>query len=439
MQSMNLKLAAIYILGFIVLVVCQPESSGSDFDGQVSPQSLVSKPAQSNKLTRDLKFKNDPTVSYCEVPLNDFSRYSGYRDLKLYPSASVSKVFLSAWVLKKLGPQFKFTHEWRYQKNADGSFDVYMNTQLDPVVNIEKSLYFMTELNKLGIKRIRNLYISSNTKVYLSVLTNPHIELEEVPISTNETVENLRIIFNSANWGEQTQIAIEKLRQSQKVIPTNFSVEKVSVVDEATKSKIANWDLHMTQSVEIKKYLKEVNTNSNNYISDALFSYLGGSKKFYQFQQVDLGLTKNDLYMLTGSGLATMTGGQRSDNLANCYSIAKVMNYVYLHSQKQKYNLGEILLNVGTDQGTYQPDNMVFNQSTVVKTGRLYDVPTLNLSGVVSTKYGPVAFAFLGHDFDNADELNMQSKRDTLLQSILDYYTEAPVAFKKVKLDTIFF
>lgn len=435
---MNLKLAGVYLLVFSVLVGCQPESSGSDFEGPISPQSLVSKPAQPNKLTRDLKFKNDQTVSYCEVPLNDFSRYSGYRDLKLYPSASVSKVFLSAWALKKLGPQFKFTHEWRYQKNNDGSFDVYMNTQFDPIINIEKSLYFITELNKLGIQRIRNLYISPNTRIYLSVLTNPHIELEQVPISIDETAENLRIIFNSANWGEQTQIAIEKLKQSHKAVPASFSVQKVSVVDQATQANLSNWNLHITQSVEIKKYLKEVNTNSNNYVSDALFSYLGGSKKFYQFQQSDLGLTKNDLYMLTGSGLATLNNGTRYDNLANCYSIAKVMNYIYLHSKKQKYNLGEILLNVGSDQGTYQP-NMVFNQSTVVKTGRLYDVPTLNLSGLVSTKYGPIAFAFLGHDFDNGDESIMQNKRDILLRSILDYYTEAPGAFKRVKLDTIFF
>ncbi len=438
MQSMNLKRAVIYLSGFIVLAGCQPETSGSDFDNEINPQSLVSKPAQPNKLSRDLKFKNDQTVSYCEVPLNDLTKYSGYRDLKLYPSASVSKVFLSAWVLNKFGSKFRFTHEWRYQKNTDGSFDVYMNTQLDPVINIEKSLFFITELNKLGIKKIRNLFIHPNTRIYLSVLSNPHIELIDVPISLNETVNNLKIIFNSANWGEQTENAIENLKQNKKPVPTNFSVEHVTVISEAQKQKMANWNLHITQSSEIKKYLKEVNTNSNNYISDALFSYLGGAKKFYQFQQTDLGLTNNDLYMLTGSGLATITSGKRYDNLANCYSVTKVMHYIYLHSQKQNYNLGEILLNVGTDQGTYQP-NMVINKSTVVKTGRLYDVPTLNLSGLVSTKYGPVAFAFLGHNFENAEETSMQNKRDTLLGSILDYYTEAPGAFKTFKLDTFFF
>ena len=438
MPNMNLKLAISYLSVFILLVGCQPDSSGSDFDEQITPQSLVSKPVQPNKLSRELKYKNDQTVSYCEVPLNDLGKYSGYRDLKLYPSASLSKVFLSAWVLNRLGSKFRFSHEWRYQKNADGSFDVYMNTQLDPVVNIEKSLYFMTELNRIGIKRIRNLYIHPQTRIYLSVLNNPHIELEDTPINLNETVANLKIIFNSVNWGEQTVMAIENLKRNNKPVPTTFSVQNVSAISEVQKAKLSNWNLHYTQSAEIKKYLKEVNTNSNNYISDALFNYLGGAKKFYQFQQIDLGLTKNDLYMLTGSGLATITAGQRYDNLANCYAITKVMHYIYLHSKKQNYNLGEILLNVGTDQGTYQP-NMVFNQSTVVKTGRLYDVPTLNLSGLVSTKYGPVAFAFLGHNFDNADETSMQNKRDTLVDSILDYYTEAPGAFKKYRLDTIFF
>ncbi|AZZ36481.1 hypothetical protein CIK05_06650 [Bdellovibrio sp. qaytius] len=440
------KKSLIISIAFIVLAGCTPGSSSSGIaDAVYSPKKEELIQVQPTaQPARSLLYKNDTTVSYCESSLDGTQNYSGYRDNKLYPSASVSKVFLTAFALSRLGTDYKFMHEWKLRKNANGTFDAYLNSNFDPVFNIEKALYSMAQLKRSGVANIRNLYISKSTRVYLSVLNNPHIELDSVPVNTDQSIDNLKLIFNSNNWGTQTDQARKNVTDFYELqgksidIPLTYSVQNVILDSNGqAAASFAGATVLNIQSTSLFRYLKEINLNSNNYMTDALFALLGGEMAFRQFQKDKLGLGLESLVMKTGSGLPVTINGERVDNKATCFSILKVMHFIKLVADQANLDLGYILLTAGLDHGTYETD-LAINKSVVLKTGRLYDVPTLNLAGIVSTQKGLMVFGFLGHDFSNEDEAEMMSKRDGLLGDLLNFYKEKPL-FKTLPQNDIFF
>ncbi|MFN3455826.1 MAG: D-alanyl-D-alanine carboxypeptidase [Pseudobdellovibrio sp.] len=435
---------------------CQPaaeqNSRNLDISGRVSEKELLVVD-KSTQQDRNLLYKDDPTVSYCEASLETTDRqpkfYSGFRDFKLYRSASLSKIFVTAWAINRLGAQYQFKQTWSVIKNKDKSFDVYFDSGGDPVFNIEKIQYALSQLSKSGLQSIRNLYVSPNTRIYLSVLSNPHAELKNVPVTAEETIDNLKLVLNSKNWAQQTLRARENILAHAKMyradvfnqlkLAQKFSVDKVLYdFDSQYKESFKNAFKIQIHSAPLYKYLKEINLSSNNYLSDALFSLLGGEKGFLTFQRNVLGLEMNHVYMRTGSGLPKIVQGQRYDNLASCYGLMRAIHFVKLAADQNSVNLGQLLLTAGLDLGgTYTTDYKI-NRSVVVKTGRLYEYPTLNLAGAVSTHQGLIAFAFLGHDFNNQNENIMKQKRDHLLNDVLSFYKEKPY-FSTIENNTIFF
>jgi len=429
------KIVSIIVV-LMFLFGCQPSDSTTLRLGDPTSEKLIQLGAADSKSTRKLPYSDDSTVSYCEVNLTTYEQkktvrqYSGTDDLKLYPAASLSKIYLTAFVIFKFGLEHQFTHTIKIKRYSDQSADVYLDSDLDPIYNIEKALYVMSLLQERGIRHIKHLYISQNTRVFLSVLSNPHIELTEVPVSLSETLQNFQLIFNSKNWGSQTQKAkvnlSSYLTQSGRNLRlvSDFSLDQVEVSD--SNPFIADEDF-VFYSAPMRDYLKEINVESNNYISDAFFNVLGGAQEFFAFQTQVLKLNADQLVMNTGSGLPVFAGQKRKDNRTTCRALIKALHYIKLKADSYQINLGDILLMPDLDAGTYDSQSVVINRSVVLKTGRLYDVPTLNLAGIASTGSGLMAFVFLGHNFDNADETLMKQKRDDFLSSLLNTYK--PVSF----------
>ncbi len=411
-------------------------SSNSEAKSPHAVTTIDSTVVRSQTNTRNLLYKNDPTISYCESTGGDINTYSGYRDLKPYALASVSKIFLSAWALNKLGPDYRFQMIWKFKKiSNDGTFDAILQTNYDPVVNIEKILLALAELKKNGVTKIRNLIIDETTHIYLSVLSNPHLELTDVPVTTNQTIENLNIILNSKNWSSQTQTALENLKNPE-TVPTQFSVEQISYLPrQQINTEGYNQTVQISSAI-LLKYLKNLNTFSNNYVTDSLFAFLGGAAEFENFQRNDLKIPKAELQIYTGSGLSTEVLGRRQDNLGSCLSVLKTLKYLDGLAVNNNLNLGHVLLTAGVDSGTYE-SNMTFNNNIVLKTGRLFDVPTLNVAGVSSSTEGHTYFAFMAHDFDNTDEANVKIKRDQLISDLIQFKQQRN-SFSTMGLDTLF-
>ena len=426
---------------------CQPSDSTTLRLNDPTSEKLIKLGTSESKSARRLPYSNDRTVSYCEVNLTTYEQkgavkqYSGTDDLKLYPAASLSKIYLTAFVINKLGLDHQFTYTIKIKRNDDQSADVYLDSESDPIFNIEKSLYIMSLLQNRGITHIRNLFISQETRVFLSVLSNPHIEFTEVPVSVSETLQNFQLIFNSKNWGSQTQKAKTNLSQfllqsgQNLQLVSDFSLEQATV---ASRDSFFADEEFIFHSATIRDYLKEINVESNNYLSDAFFNLLGGYPEFYRFQTQVLKINSDQLIFNTGSGLPVIVSQQRYDNQTTCRALIKALHYVKLKADSYQVNLGDLLLMPDLDQGTYDSQSVVVNRSVVLKTGRLYDVPTLNLAGIASTEQGLMAFVFLGHNFDNANEVLMKQKRDDFLSSLLKTYSQVPLFSKAKELDSIF-
>ncbi len=427
-RNLSVLAASVFLLG------CTPElsSQNTGHTPGLRTTELVQRPSKEvpSIIARDLSFQNDERISYCEVLSSDKKSYSGYRDQRLYPLASLSKVITTAWALKKLGPDHIIESTW-YLKPVNeqaGIFDAYLKTNYDPVFNIEKILYSLSLMQSAGVYQIRDLVIDETTRIYLSALTQPHIELDQVPISSSESAQNLQLILNSENWSTQTQDAKQRLlgwatKNKKNVrVPAQFSVRSVQV---RSSDKIAIGEY--TKQINLKsssllKYLKNLNVFSNNYISDSLFWYLGGVNDFQKFQSNELQLNSKELRLFTGSGLADSSSGVRKDNVCTCAAMLKVLNYIDVLAQKNGLNLGHFLYNPSEDlNGTFE-SNLNFTNQVVIKTGRLFENPALNVAGIASTEKGSLYFSFLGHDFSAEDAKDIESARDQMLKSVLRFY-----------------
>jgi serine-type D-Ala-D-Ala carboxypeptidase/endopeptidase (penicillin-binding protein 4) len=407
-------------------------------------------------LQRKLPKVNEAQITYCESVNGEAGQYSGVLDLKKYPLASLSKVILTAWALQVLGPEYRFETTWSLKKvsdgdsQSDGVYDAYLKSNYDPIMNIEKMFYMLNVLKSKGVKRIRNLVIDETTRVFLSVLNNPHFSNYDAPVSVNKSVENLQIILNSKNWGPQSMEARNNLNQYafQKnmvlTIPDFFSVDKVEYL-ESSKIDQSKYDQQVkVKSATLSKYLKEINVNSNNYMSDTLFNILGGTVKFKQFQTKILKINENDLSMLTGSGLPVTQISLRSDNKGTCISVLKTLKFLKLLAVQLNLNLGHVLLNPQQDDGTFTSESQFsFNNSVVLKTGRLLEVTALNLAGMAQLKSDlsgdrTLYFSYLAHDFNNENESEIKNIRDSFVQSFMNYFP-LKSSFASSQLDRIFF
>ena len=432
--------------GWAALVGCAP-SAGARTPQSTSEIELPTRPSDTVNITaREMIFENDERISYCEILENQTNSYTGIRDTQLEPIASLSKVITSAWAIATYGMDYRFESEWYLNPVAGkpGVFDAYLRTNYDPIVNSEKLVYFLSELNTLGVKSLRKLTIDESTRVYLSVLSQPHVELEKVPVTSDESKENLKLVFNSKNWAKRTLKARDNVQawaakqQKAMVIPSSFSVEQVVVQSSAEINKDAYTIKKIIPSAPLFKYLKNTNVYSNNYLADAIFASLGGAEAFKNFQKNKLQLSNKELNIYTGSGLPLETGGKRFDNLGSCFSMIKVLSYLRQISEKAQMNLGHLLLNPTTDaDGTFDSQSY-YSNAVVLKTGRLYENPAMNLAGFVSTEKGMLSFVFLGHDFSSSEAKEIDERRTEMLDDIYRNYSTSSV-FHTLSDYSIFF
>lgn len=418
------------LLSSVFLFSCSPDFSSQAGGRQITE--LVQRPSKEvpSIIARELNFQNDERISYCEILSSDKKSYSGYRDQKLYPLASLSKVITTAWALKKLGPDYSIESTWYFKpvNEQAGIYDAYLKTNYDPVFNIEKILYSLSLMKSAGIYQIRDLVIDETSRIYLSALSQPHIELDQIPISSAESAQNLQLLLNSENWSSQTQTAKQSLlgwaaRNKKNVdIPAKFSVKSVQVKSSSSITLDEYTKQITLKSSPLLKYLKNLNVFSNNYISDSLFWYLGGVNEFRKFQSTELQLSNNELQLFTGSGLADFQSGVRKDNLGTCVAMLKILNYIDVLAQKNGLNLGHFLYNPSQDSdGTFE-SNLNFTNQVVIKTGRLFENPALNVAGIASTVKGSLYFSFMGHGFSPEAALEIQKARDQMLKSALRFY-----------------
>ncbi|MGZ3804639.1 MAG: D-alanyl-D-alanine carboxypeptidase [Pseudobdellovibrionaceae bacterium] len=336
------------------------------------------------------------------------SNMQGDRSEELFEIASVSKVVTSYWAIHELEPYFKFRTRIHITPLGKNIFDVHIQGSRDPFWGRELTHFLFSQLNKKGVHEIRQLSFDENLLFRWSVISD---YIEPANPSPREITEAFKKhLANLANEYPQTRYEAAALGM---ILPKALSlkIQSVAYLPSTNFNKNLETVSYTLKSAPLYRYLKEMNSVSNNHVADQLFNYLGGVKKFKDFIQQDMNLDSRDIQFINGSGNPLPITNEKGElvkeyNKASCDSMVRVL--VKMHQQlKIKFNmdLKDIMAVSGADEGTLKPRFDSIPNSMVAKTGTVD--PAVTLAGMISTAQGEVYFGiFMGTesvaDWNNA-------------------------------------
>jgi len=206
---------------------------------------------------------------------------------------------------------------------------------------------------------------------------------------------------------------------------TQFTANNVEVIQSI---HLADEDFSFTmKSSPMWQHLKQVNIYSNNFYSDNIFSFLGGSAEFSQYMTSKLAVTNKDIYFHTGSGLG--------DNYTTCKTTLKMLVALEELSKDQGFNLEDIISVPGIDGGTLRNrfTDLRYSKKLLAKTGTLRDTSTL--SGYLFNDTKTIKFAVFNHTVDRVSARKMQNK---FIKSSIDLFTNInAIEYNKVEYNPL--
>jgi D-alanyl-D-alanine carboxypeptidase/D-alanyl-D-alanine-endopeptidase (penicillin-binding protein 4) len=340
----------------------------------------------------------------CYVPLSSPEKIKGENISERLPIASVSKLITSYWAIKRLGLDYRFPTQVYVARVSDSLYDLHLEGSRDPYLGAERIHHLISELNKKGITRIRNLTFDESFKFYWS-------------IDDSELNKNLASGF----YGPQDPVP-EKVRSQLKAYPSLLAgYKKTYQRASASGTRLVESPEFTVQSIEFKprsefqqnlslvrdfqRYaiysqplgtlLKEMNRNSNNHAANQIFESLSKESRFSRFAQEQLNLDMKSVVMLNGSGDRVDTNEGAKYNEASCSAMLQILIDLHKTLEEKNSSLARIATVIGSNQGTasalYNNDKTF--DSVVAKTGTVN--PVVTLGGVASTQKGLVFFMFI--------------------------------------------
>jgi D-alanyl-D-alanine carboxypeptidase len=336
---------------------------------------------------------------------------------ELFEIASVSKVVTSYWAIRALDPNFKFSTHIHITPVGSHFFDVHIQGSHDPFWGREMTHFLFAQLNKIGVHEIRKLTFDENLIFRWSVISN-YIDpinpsFQEIAEAFHNHLKNLPKEYPKTH----SEAALLGLYLPKMLSLKAQSVAYLSSFDFKEESQTVTYAL---QSVPLYRYLKEMNSVSNNHVADHLFNYLGGPEKFKDFIQQDMNLNSKDIQFINGSG-NSLTGinengeSVKEYNKASCDTMLRILFKVRAQLKKFGLDLKDVMAVAGTDEGTLKPRYDSLRNSLVAKTGTVD--PAVTLAGVISTTQGNVYFGIFMETESSADWSNA---RDDIRQKVIE-------------------
>lgn len=331
---------------------------------------------QLNSSKQSLCFKNDDGV------------FSSNYKLKVRP-ASVSKLYTTLWSFEMLEKDHRFETQFFEDKDI-----LYIKGGRDPFFVTENLLVAMASLKRNSFKKIvfdRNFYFNwTSDKKLISKKLKKHLnsnlwslEFYKVIKNLEDYITNNRLDLLTPQFFEGLDIQFEK---------------KFSVSDEAIKKS------HF--SSQLIEHFKQVNIYSNNFYTDQIFDYLGGSKKFHSYLYKKFKVDSSDTYFHTGSGLG--------ENYTTCSTALKILDELKGFALKNNVALQDFISVAGSDEGTLKNRFKKDMANTVIaKTGTLRHTSTL--AGFLGAKQKH-SFAIFNHTWNKIKGRKTQNK-------IIQFYT----------------
>ncbi len=311
------------------------------------------------------------------------------------PAASLTKVATSLVSLYILGPNHQFETQIRATApivNGVLRGDLIVQGGGDPLLVWEDAIAIGNALNQLGIRQVTgNLLITGNLMV--------NFESDRLK-SGNLLKQGL----NSRQWNSEVERQYRTLAAGTPR-PQVEIAGQVSLVGYGTDLLPASTPLLRQRSLPVKQIIKLMNIYSNNAISEAMATTVGGAAVVAQRAAQLAGVPQNEILLQNGSGLGVEN---RISPRAVCAMFAALQRY----AESQHLTLADLFPIAGTDEGTIE--NRRIPRYALVKTGTLNDVSSLG--GVIPTRdRGLVWFAIMnrGTDLDG-----LRARQDSLLQAL---------------------
>lgn len=317
-----------------------------------------------------------------------------------YPIASVSKIMTAYWAIAKMGPQGRFPTKVSIRVVTGDLADVHLTGSRDPYIGKWTLQYIVSELNRVGVTKIRNLTYDENFK-YLNDTTGDvaHANFDNHEPGPDRVGTQLKSGFSNINGGyDGLKSRASKVRQMSLPGALKMKVESIGFKskDEFVASQ---YDSHFTyRSTVMTEILKEMNRNSNNYAANNIFESLGGPEEFKDFIKEKLNLGSDSLRFVNGSGDSKTVGGSKIYNEGTCRAIIRVLQGLRAELKKHGLGLHHVLAVAGRNApGSKSTVDMYKNDETngalIAKTGTVN--PAITLAGMMVTEEGNLYFGYI--------------------------------------------
>lgn len=319
--------------------------------------------------------------------------------------ASLSKIFTSQWALEKMGPSFQYETVIHLQKNSDESFDIHIQGDGDPTWGREMLHYFVSELDKLGVRKIRlltfdeNFFLSWRAKA--KVIENIKYYYDFTDLAGAETYiptpEDIRqsLLRHFLPRTSEYALSFEKAKLSGIEMTEIFQIaapKKIAFL-ESNKFSSSGAKTISILSLPLYQIIKLMNITSNNYLADRIYLQLGGESQFRDYlTQSPLSPHEDVVHLKNGSGFPIKMGENKFYNQASCSSILTSLST--MTKTLEPYQLGlESVFPVATSDKSTLDKYQLPADVMVAKTGTVS--PTIALAGMVLTIDGPLFFSQL--------------------------------------------
>lgn len=318
-------------------------------------------------------------------------------DLKVKP-ASVTKLYTTLWSLDELGRNFRFQTKLIVKNN-----NLYIVGGSDPFFVTENLFILMSELAANGYTSFDKVYFSADFFLNWS--------------ESKEQISSLLMnTFNTSRWRSSTLKAFNNMNKfivrnnlGNEITLPFFSVKKVIPIQNI-RMMSADYSFFFKSS-PIWQHLKQVNMYSNNFYTDKIFDFLGGSEKFADYIYRKISATTSDVYLYTGSGLG--------NNYTTCRTTINMLNALEEVLEAQGLKFEDVIAIPGADNGTlknrFTENN--YTRALAAKTGTLRDTSTL--AGYLFSK-DSIKFGVFNSTTNKQTARNIQDK---LIKKSIDNYT----------------
>jgi len=240
----------------------------------------------------------------CFLESKDGAKVQGVAFDKRFEIASVSKVMTAHWALVTLGAEYRYETMIHVTPVSNDEVNLHIEGSHDPYFSRFQLQYMVAELNRLGIKKVKNLTFDENFKflsaIRIGAVAQGHFRPTDP--TPDRVAGNLRATLNSlqdsyATLQKRTKEMIG-LELPQKI---EMKVESISSISKADVKLPEGAVSYSMKSAPLHLLLKEMNRNSNNYSANIIFEGLGGAEKYHEFIDARLQTYRKKIRFVNGS------------------------------------------------------------------------------------------------------------------------------------------